>query len=150
MSITMKDVRVQLDRDEPDYKEAAMLGQDAIPYLSELVKGPDAMLASKAAYLASLIKSENSIAVLEEAASSPEPVVRIAAASGIRNLSEQGASRVLDLLIEDRDLGVRKVTLKAVSGFRSPALRAKVKKLADEDPEPFIRDLASSTASKME
>ena len=58
MSITMKDVRAQLDRDEPDYKEAAMLGQDAIPYLSELVKGPDAMLASKAAYLASLIKSE--------------------------------------------------------------------------------------------
>lgn len=146
----MKDVRAQLDRDEPDYKEAAKLGPDAVPYLSELVQGPDAMLASKAAYLASLIKSKKSIAVLEKAAKSPEPSVRIAAASGIRNLSEQDAGKVLNLLIKDRDSGVRKVTLKAVSGFRSPALKAKVEKIADEDSEPFIRELASSTARKME
>ncbi|HLB70695.1 MAG: HEAT repeat domain-containing protein [Candidatus Methanoperedens sp.] len=149
MSINMKDVRAQLDPDEPDYAEAAKLGPDAIPFLKELVNGKDTMLASKAAYLASLIKSDRSVSVLEAAAGSREPVVRIAAASGIRNLSEQDASRVSDLLIEDQDTGVRKVTLKSISNFRSPGLVAKVKKLADKDPEPFIRDLASSTVRRM-
>ena len=54
MSVTMKDVRTQLEPDEPDYAKAAQLGADAIPYLKELVNGPDTMLASKAAYLAVL------------------------------------------------------------------------------------------------
>lgn len=145
MSVTMKDVRTQLEPDEPDYGKAAQLGVDAIPYLKELVNGPDTMLASKAAYLASLIKTENSISVLENAASSPEPIVRVAVASGLRNLSEENANRVSNLLIEDRDAGVRKVTLKSISQFQSPALIDKVRKLASEDPESFIRDLASRT-----
>lgn len=145
MSITMKDVRTRLEPDEPDYAKAAQLGPDAIPYLNELINGDDIMLASKAAYLASLIKSENSISVLESAARNPEPIVRVAAASGLRNLSEENADRVSNLLIEDHDIGVRKVTVKSISQFRSPALIAKVRKLANEDPEPFMRDLASRT-----
>jgi HEAT repeat protein len=145
MSVTMKDVRTHLEPDEPDYAKAAQLGADAIPYLKELVNGPDTMLASKAAYLASVIKTDNSISVLENAASSPEAIVRVAAASGLRNLSEENANRVSSLLIEDRDAGVRKVTLKSISQFQSPALIDKVRKLASEDPESFIRDLASRT-----
>lgn len=145
MSVTMKDVRTQLEPDEPDYANAAQLGADAIPYLNELINGDDIMLASKAAYLASLIKSENSISILENAARSPQPTVRVAVASGLRNISEENADRVSNLLIEDDDVGVRKITVKSISQFRSPALIAKVRKLANEDPEPFIRDLASRT-----
>jgi hypothetical protein len=145
MSITMKDVRTQLEPDEPDYAKAAQLGPNAIPYLKELVNGEDIMLASKAAYLASLIKNENSISILENAARNSQPVVRVAVASGLRNLSEENADRVSNLLIEDRDVGVRKVTVKSISQFRSPALIAKVRKLAREDPESFLRDLASRT-----
>lgn len=149
MSVTMKDVRAYLDPDEPDYAEAAKMGPDAISYLKELVNGPDIMLASKAAYLASLIKSDKSVSVLEAAAGNREPVVRVAAASGLRNLSEQDAGKVSDLLIEDRDTGVRKITLKSISGFRSPKMIAKVQKLAEKDPESFIRDMAFSAVSKM-
>lgn len=149
MSVTMKDVRTQLEPDEPDYAKAAQLGADAIPYLKELVNGPDTMLASKAAYLASLIKTDNSISVLENAARSPQPIVRVAAASGLSNLSEENADRVSNLLIEDRDAGVRKVTLKSISQFQSPALIDKVRKLANEDPESFIRDLASRTIADL-
>jgi HEAT repeat protein len=149
MSVTMKDVRTQLEPDEPDYAKAAQLGADAIPYLKELVNGPDTMLASKAAYLSSLIKTDNSISVLENAARSPQPIVRVAAASGLSNLSEENADRVSNLLIEDRDAGVRKVTLKSISQFQSPALIDKVRKLANEDPESFIRDLASRTIADL-
>ena len=65
MPITMKDVRAWLDADEVDYENAKKLGSAAIPFLMELVQGGDLGLASKATYLASMIKSEQSAAVLE-------------------------------------------------------------------------------------
>jgi hypothetical protein len=68
------------------------------------------MLASKAVYLASLIKGENSLFVLETTASRPKTAVKAAVASGLRNLSEQNVDRVSNLLIDGRDGGVRKIT----------------------------------------
>ena len=75
------------------------------------------MLASKAVYLASLIIDDKSVSLLEGAARSQEPIVRIAVASGLRNLSEQDANRVSDLLVGDNDVGIRKVMLKSISNF---------------------------------
>ena len=149
MPITMKDVRTWLDGDEVDYTKAKRLGSAAIPFLMELVQGGDLGLASKATYLASLIKSEQSAAVLETAAARNEPVLRVAAASGIRNLPEVQAERVLDLLINDPDAGIRKVTLKSADRFRSPQVVAKLQQMAETDPEPFVRELAASNVKKM-
>ena len=144
MAITLKDVRAHLDPDEVDYLAARKLGPQAIPFLLELVQGGDLALASKAAYLASMILSPRSAAVLEKAAASQEAVVRVAAASAIRNLSEADAEKVMDLMKNDPDAGVRKVVLKSVSQLKSRRLAAKAKKMAENDPEPFIRDLAVS------
>jgi HEAT repeat protein len=149
VSITMNDVRARLDPDEVDYLEARKLGPEAIPFLMELVQGEDLGLASKAACLASMIASDQSRAVLEAAAKSKEIVVRVAAAAGIRHLSEVDAEKVANLLINDSDAGVRKVVLKSVADFKSPNIVTMVRKLAEKDPEPFVRDLAASTAKKM-
>jgi HEAT repeat protein len=149
MPLTIETVRAELAPDEPDYSKAAELGQDAIPYLKQILDGSDTMLASKATYLASLIRSEESLALLEAAAKNREPIIRIAAASGLHNLSEHDVTRVSNLLIEDKDVGVRKVTLKSISNFRSSTLIEKVQKLAERDPEPFLRDLAANTLAAM-
>ena len=149
MPITMKDVRARLDPDEVDYLEARKLGPRAIPFLLELVQGGDLGLASKAAYLASTILSARSTAVLETAAASKEAVVRVAAASGLRNLSEKDAEKVMDLMKNDPDAGVRKVLVKSVSALKSARLAAKVREMAEQDPEPFVRDLAASSVKKM-
>jgi HEAT repeat protein len=164
MSITMNDVRAQLDPDEVDYSYAQKLGTDALPFLMDLVKGGDLALASKAAlvkggdlalaskaaYLASLIASDQSTAVLTEAATSQEVVVRIAAASGIRNLPEVEAEKVMKLVSNDPDLGVRKVVLKSVAEFKSPRMAAKLQEMAENDPEPFVRELATSALKAMQ
>ena len=78
MVVTMKQVREELDPDEPDYMKAAELGVEALPHLEEIVKTGDALLASKAAYLASLIPDEKSITVLKIASMSNFPEVRAA------------------------------------------------------------------------
>jgi len=149
MSVTMNDVLAYLEPDEPNYAQAAKLGQDALPYLKEIIDKPEVILASKAAYLVSLIKSDKSISILEHAARNNEPIVRIAVASGIRNISERDANILLDEFIEDEDVGVRKVTLKSVAKFKSDLIASKVQKLQESDPEPSIRELASNVIEKM-
>jgi HEAT repeat protein len=150
MSITMKDVRAHLDREEPEYQKALKeLGPEAIPLLQELVKGKDVMLASKATYLASLIGGSKSADVLEAAAKSDEPVVRVAAASSIKNLPEALASKLTDRLLDDKDFGVRKITLNAVSASGSAALKAKIEKIAKTDPESLIREMATNSLKRM-
>ena len=149
MSITMQAVRAWLDADEVDYANAKKLGSAAIPFLMELVQGGDLGLASKATYLASLIKSKQSADVLEAAAARDEPVVRVAAASCIRNLSQTRAEHMLDRMIDDPDVGIRKVALTSAVNLTSPKVAAKLQQMAETDPEPFVRELAASTVKTM-
>lgn len=166
MSFTIDQVRAQLNVDEPDYNEIAQLGVEAIPFLKQLVLDTDTMLASKAVYLASLIESDQSTTVVAAAMSSPYPTVRVAAASAARNLPADVSIRLFDSLLDDQDVGVRKVALKSISvsgvlgdrattapgiGLRTESaaevsnLKAKVQQLANGDQHEFIRDLANKT-----
>lgn len=150
MAVTMADVRAQLDPEEVDYARARQLGPDAVPFLMQLVQGGNLGLASKAAYLASLIESDRSADVLEAAATSSEPVVRVAAAAGLRNVPDATAERILERVRTDPDAGVRKVAVQSVARFTSPQLRAKIQQMVEEDPEPLVRELAANTIRGMQ
>lgn len=52
MPIVMDQVLNQLDRDEPNYLQAARLGAEALPHLITLIQGQNVGLAAKAASLA--------------------------------------------------------------------------------------------------
>ena len=149
MQITMRNIRVWLDAEEVDYTAASQLGPDAVPFLMELVQGVDPGLASKATYLASLIRTEESVAVIEAAATSNEPVVRVAAASSIGNLPEIQAERVLNLLSDDSDTGVCKVLLQSSAKFGSLEVEASLQQMAETAQAPFIRELAASTVNNI-
>jgi hypothetical protein len=113
MAITEAQVRTYLDVDEPNYQAAASaLGPEALPVLERLVQDADALLASKAAYLASLIPGEASARVLERAARSEHPTVRVAAAAGLQRRPDVSED-VAAALIEDVDPGVRQIAGKA-------------------------------------
>jgi HEAT repeat protein len=109
MAVSMNDVRRVLDPEEPNYDAAAKLGPDALPHLQALVTGPDSMLASKAAYAASLLEGASGESVVRAAAQSRDPVVRVAAAAAARNLPPESARAVLVSLATDDDPGVSKV-----------------------------------------
>jgi HEAT repeat protein len=132
MAVTMKDVRAALDPEEPDYPKAAKMGAGALPHLEVLVSSGDMMLASKAAYLASLIKGAKSADIVRAAAQSDEPAVRVAAAAAASNLAASGASDVLVELVGDPDPGVRKVARAAVPGKPTAKLSKRLRDLGDE------------------
>ena len=143
MTITMNDVRSHLDRDEVDYQEAAGMGAEALPFLQELVSGADPMLASKAAYLASMIPGEQQAQILDVAARSGDPVVRVAAASGMGNLAEEDADSLAAGLLGDDDLGVRKLAIRSVARFGSASMTARLRRVAEDDPSEDLRGLAA-------
>lgn len=142
MSVTIEKIRSFLDPEEPNYAEAAKLGPAAIPLLLRLVKENDPLLSSKATYLASLIESNESVEVLKVAASSPNDVVRVAAAAGIKNLKEPPVSLAQSLL-KDKDAGVRKVALRSIEIKPSLSLKPLVEEIAKNDPEKHVREIAT-------
>jgi HEAT repeat protein len=141
---TNEEVRAVLDRDEPNYDEAAAtLGPDALPILQRFVEGGDALLASKAAYLAGRIGDPAASPILELAASRPEAGVRAAAASGAQFIGGAAESVIL-ALVDDDDVSVRKFALRAVPEQPSSELLAKLAVLREAEPEPMVRELAAA------
>jgi len=109
MAVSLDDVRKILDPEEPNYQAAAQLGPDAVPHLRELVAGDDPMLASKAAYAASMLEGATGEEVVRAASQSDDSAVRVAAAAAARNLPAESANAVLEDLAADEDPGIRKV-----------------------------------------
>jgi len=148
MAVTLQQVRQLVSPEEPNYAAAARLGPQLLPYLQTLIASPDAMIASKAAYLATLIDDERAVDVVRAATNSPAPVVRIAAAGGIRRMQGAAASGLISRLLNDRDKGVRKLALKAAADRDNAALLAQVANISRTDPTPHVRALASRVLSR--
>ncbi|HEX7241624.1 MAG TPA: HEAT repeat domain-containing protein [Longimicrobiaceae bacterium] len=149
MAMTLEQVRAALEAIEPDYPALARLGADAFPHLQTLARDPDPLLASKAVYLAGMIRDARSAEVVRTGAQSPDPRVRIAAASAARNLPAAEASAVLTTLVGDADLGVRKTVLKSVPADASADLRARVQAAARREPEAALRQLGDEALRRM-
>jgi HEAT repeats len=150
MAVTLQDVLAVLGSDEPRYEAAARsLGAEALPFLAELVRGEDTMLASKAAYLAGLIDAPASEEVLAEAAASPEVVVRAAAAGAAQHLSAGRSDRILERLLADDHVDVRRLAAQSVHGEVAPRLRATLEGMAEGEPDPSVRSLSLEAVRRL-
>ena len=130
MPVTYAEVYAVLSPEEPDYAKAAQLGAEALPHLEAMIGGKDVMLASKAAYAAGLVGGERATALLRQAAGHREAALRVAAASAVARLPSARAAPILEALLSDRDLGVRKVALRSIPADAPASLRRKVAEIA--------------------
>jgi HEAT repeat protein len=149
MALTLEETRNALRAIEPNYDELVKLGTEAIPFLDTLVRDPNSFVASKAAYLASLIQDPRSAAILEKAAHSRDPQIRMAAAAGVGNLRGPVPEDLLLSLLGDPDLGVRKVVLKSLPTPATARLRERVVALTTADPNPDLRSLAREVLPRL-
>jgi HEAT repeat protein len=143
MPLTLADVRNILSAEEPNYPQAAQLGTDLLPHLAHLACGPDLMFATKAVYLASLIPHPQALEILEGAVRHEEPLLRVAAATGIshRTLEEQAV--LLPRLLRDVDLGVRKTALQKTQTLQTAPVREAVKAMSRIESNASLRERAS-------
>jgi len=150
MAISEQNLLLALSNEEPRYSEIlAKLDEDAVAYLSELSKGKDTMLATKAIFLAGLYNKPSGHAIVESAAKSTVLLKRIASASALEYMPEEKRDKLAEKLIGDADVSIQKLVIKAAGTSKSPKLRAKFSKLAKDSPAKFIRDLTSALPNPM-
>jgi HEAT repeat protein len=146
---TLDNIRKELEKDELDYPELALsLGAKALPHLKTLVAEDDPRIASKAAYLAAVIGDGNAKEVVALAAQSHYAVIRAAAAAAAPLLRANHAVEITATLLGDDETGMRVGAMKAAATLNDPALIERLDRMANEDPEPAIRDLAADMARK--
>ena len=140
------ELRAALDRDELDYPAlAAAAGPESIDDLEALVAEDEPRIASKAAYLASLVGADDSDRVVDLAARSRHDVVRASAAAALESLPQDRAQPIADSLLADADAGVRARTVKSLGASRG-RLRESLRAVAEEDDDPDVRALAADLA----
>ncbi len=144
MTVTMQQVLVEIDREEPDYPVLARMGADALPHLQALIGSSDGLKASKAAYAATLIGGAAALPVVSAAADHHDPQVRIAVASG---LGQMPGNVPVDLVLKglgDGDVGVRKLALRTATVLGRHEFRQRVDEIARTDPADHLRLQAGS------
>ena len=145
MAISEQNLLLALSNEEPRYSEIlAKLDEDAVAYLSELSKGKDTMLATKAIFLAGLYNKPSGHAVVESAAKSTVLLKRIASASALEYMPETKRDKLAEKLIGDADISIQKLVIKAAGNTKSAKLREKFTKLSKDSSSKFIRDLVSA------
>ena len=141
------ELRAALDRDELDYPAlAAEAGPESMADLEALVAEDEPRIASKAAYLASLVDADNSDRVVDLAARSRHDVVRASAAAALETLPHERAEPIASQLLADADAGIRARAVKSLGATRGP-LRDSLRTVAEEDEDPAVRALAAELMS---
>jgi HEAT repeat protein len=146
---THDEVRLEIDKDEPDYPElAAKLGEESLPALEALVAEDDPRIASKAAYLAGVIAGPGSEGIVDLAARSRHHVIRVAAAAALPSLPGP-VTDTAERLLADPDVGVRARAVKSAAALGDPQLADRVRSMAEQDEAGAVREVAQDAADRM-
>ena len=149
MPVTMKDVVNILDRDEPDYEALEAFGADALPHLELLAQSRDPLRAAKAAYAGTLINGAAATNLIQQSVKHSDPQVRIAVAHALGRIGARAPVNLVLQLLDDTDVGVRKIALRTAASVGKIELREKVRSIAASDPHEFMRVNAQGVATKM-
>lgn len=137
------ELRAALDRDELDYPAlAAEAGPGSMDDLEALVAEDEPRIASKAAYLASLVDPDASDSVVGLAARSRHDVVRASAAAALAVMSQDRATPIAETLLADADTGIRARAVKSLGESRDSYTES-LRTVAEEDDDPDVRRLAA-------
>ena len=142
MSKSPSELRNQLSTIEYDDATYEGLGRDDVASLTPLLEDDEGWLAARAVHALSRIDDPRAHQAILAAASMPRLEVRVAAARAAGRLPAELSDGVLLGLLGDPDPAVRKFAVRSVSPRNGAAVRSRVQELADEEPNPRIKDMA--------
>lgn len=150
MAVTKEQVLRALMPDEPDYSKAAALGTEALAFLNDLVATGEPGLAAKAVSFAGRIQDQRAVQVLEQAMRRPEPYIRVATAEAALVLKVPDAETILLHLLDDKDVGVRRVAVEAVPEKNSHLLNAKLGAVLKSEPHEGLRRIMQDVQQRVQ
>lgn len=143
----------ELDRIEPRLLEfAAVAPPNSIDACEAIFSSEkDVRLRANALYLAFALDEERGLALAGAAMTAPEAELRIALIRCLERTEPRVLSEATTFIgqgLEDRDPGVRKYALRLLEKRPLIGLSNQVRKLAEGDEYPHLRQLAKSIASR--
>lgn len=146
---TLDQIRSLLGDIEPSEKTFAPLNTDDIPHLVTLLGDDEEWLAARAVHALSRLDDPRARDGISRAAKDPRGAIRVAVAAALPRLPVQFGERLMDELLDDKDIGVRKFTLRSIPAAAPVHLRAKIEQMAKIDASEPIRVLARTVRSRL-
>ena len=152
MQHTKEEIIKMINLDEPEYESIVnKLSNDDIPILIELSQHADPAIATKAISCLGLMNTHLALQGIQIAAENPNPIYRLAAAQALKNKPMSTESiNILNILLDDEDLGVKKFAIKSVSLSPNIKLRKKLSGIAKKGTSEFIKTLAKEKLSMLD
>lgn len=150
MPITLDQLRRQLSAIEPNETTYAGLGSPEIPLLQQLLKDPEPWMSARAIFALSRIADDSAVGVIRKAIADPRPEVRVAIAASAVNLAAKDSNIILSELLDDKDVGVRKFAVQAISAENDASIHAKLQIIGAQDPVSLMRDHARLKRRELE
>lgn len=152
MQHTMEEIVKIIDLDEPDYsKIVEELSVEDVPSLIQLSKSSNLSLSLKALSCLSYFQTPAAISTLETISKDEEPLKRliVAKALGKSFFDKQKQLTILNNLLDDTDLGVRKNALTSVGANSFFELYDKINYMLDQEQNYVIKDLGQQILQKL-
>ena len=97
-----------------------------------------------------MMNSEKAVVGIQAAVVSANPVLRVAAAHALKHsASMPSAVMMIDKLLDDTDIGVRKFALKSVQHANITSLKAKVEKIHVKENTELMKNLSKEVFLKI-
>jgi HEAT repeat protein len=156
----MSDIKQLLFDIEPDYDQVVDMGPEVVSVLIDVIRQDNPLLASRATYalgrLAAATESSKFPVSIEKiadgiqaAARSQFDLVRVAAAVATHGLPSHVAAPVQLLLLEDRDIGVRRSVLEALRPDAEPEVAEAIRQWAAVEPDKSVTELALEVLKRL-
>lgn len=139
MAMTFTELRNKLSAIEPDENSFSGISSEDIPLLEQLLDDDEAWMAARSVFALSRLNDNNAFSVLARASISNREEIRVAVAAAAVKLPAEVASRLLNVLLDDSDLGVKKFAIQSVTRENAPILQTKLRSLVENDLSDYIQ-----------
>ena len=139
---TYEEVRQILSMIEPTEESFSKSSAEDLPHLQRMLHDPEPWRAARAVHAASRLGSVGATELVRSASTDTRREVRAAAATAAQRMSPEIGNQILETLLDDNDLSVKKLAIKSVGRNASPALLKKLQAISEREVDTNIKQLA--------
>jgi HEAT repeat protein len=146
---TFQEVRSLLSVIESDEKMFSQITEEDIPSLKMLLKDSESWRSARAVFALSRLKHPEAHNLVKNAIKDKRNEVRVAIAVASTLLPIPIAEQILNVLLKDKDMGVKEFAIDSISTNPSKKIKNQLQKLSLSDVSDYIKTISIDKLSKI-
>ena len=143
------ELRERLSAIEPNETTFEGISELDLPALVELLGDDEPWLAARAVFAIAIVGGAEAISILNRATTSDREEVRVAIAASASRMAPEDADILLERLLDDPSVGVRRFAVESVSAGNGDHIRQRMRELARSDSDPYLRSVANERSAQL-